>query len=488
LNEVPIINDNSKVQNSGLNSIPTLDEDVRAQLRKLEEPVTYFGESASDRRERLIKLISERPHQNFTFDHEIVTNESGLGDLQDEAMSESDDEEDFYTPGDESLYEARRKILSYSLSKAGERVNKLRANSKNQDFIKMLKHRRNINLTLSKIDIMGTQVIPQNSRTISAVRFSKNSSLIACGSWDGNIYILDSNSLSTKHILSPNHHKEKASALDWDLFTDSGLLVSGGNEGNINFWKPEETMGTKMSPVQSIKSGHNQRITKTLFHPHGSFIASTSFDQTWKLWDITTQQCLMTQEGHSREVFAGSFHRDGSLFTSGGLDGVTRVWDLRSGRAIATLQKHSKGVYSCDWSPNGVHLATASGDCSVKIWDMRKLYNRGDEIFTIPAHTKIVSEVRFFHRRDRDGLSTSVDDQYGSNPETLDSNGTFLVTSSYDGLVNIWSSDNWVKVKSLKGHNDKVLCCDINGSGSAIVSGGWDRSVKLWKTESETYN
>jgi len=485
LNEVPIINDNVGIQNASLNNIPTLDEDVRAQLRKLGEPVTYFGESASERRDRLTKLISERPHQNFSFDHEIVANEPESGDLQDEDMSESDDDEDFYTPGDQALYDARRRILSYSLAKAGERVNNLKTISKNQDFIKILKHRRNINQALSKFDIMGTQVIPQNSRTISAVRFSKNSSLIACGSWDGDIYVLDSTSLTTKYILSPNSHTEKASALDWDLYTDSQLLVSGGNEGNINFWKPEEAVETKMNPVISIKNGHKQRITKTLFHPLGCFTASTSFDQTWKLWDITTQQCLMTQEGHSREVFAGSFHRDGSLFTSGGLDGVTRVWDLRSGRAIATLQKHSKGVYSCDWSPNGVHLATASGDCSIKIWDMRKLSNRADEIFTIPAHTKIVSEVRFFNRRDRDVLPTSVVDQYGNNPETLDSNGTFLVTSSYDGLVNIWSSDNWVKMKSLKGHNDKVLCCDINGSGSAIVSGGWDRSVKLWKTETE---
>jgi len=47
-------------------------------------------------------------------------------------------------------------------------------------------------------------------------------------------------------------------------------------------------------------------------------------------------------------------------------------------------------------------------------------------------------------------------------------------------MVNIWSADNWGKVKSLKGHSDKVMSCDISGDGCFIVSSGWDRSVKLW--------
>ena len=59
--------------------------------------------------------------------------------------------------------------------------------------------------------------------------------------------------------------------------------------------------------------------------------------------------------------------------------------------------------------------------------------------------------------------------------------GKFLVSCSYDGDVNIWSSDNWIKIKSLKGHTDKVMSCDISSTGKWIVSSGWDRSIKLWK-------
>ncbi|KAK6453918.1 WD40-repeat-containing domain protein [Scheffersomyces xylosifermentans] len=490
VDSVPIVNDTKKgTSSTGVSSknVPTLDVEVRAELRKLGHPITYFGEDNADRRERLIKILSEQHHTNFDFDYVMEEDNEPAknGEFGSENEDDEDDDEDFYTPGSQELYEARVNILHFSLKRARNRVREQQQISKNQNFIKILKHRRHINSVLSRYELYGSQIIQGNTRALSAVRFSKNDSLIACGSWDGGIYILNKSDLKTMYTSASGYHTEKASAIDWDIYTESNHLVSGGNEGNVQVWKvPEEKVGTtaKLKPSVSINGAHDARVTRTLFHPTGSFIASTSFDQTWKLWDINRpEEALLQQEGHSKEIFAGSFHQDGSLFATGGLDAIGRVWDLRSGRSIATLEGHIKGIYSIDWSPNGYHLATASGDCSVKIWDVRRLQRGNGEAFSIPAHTKIVSEVRYFSRRDKnDILSTEVTGENGEDASTLDSNGTFLATSSYDGLVNIWSADNFVKVKSLKGHNDKVMSCDISGDGSTIVSSGWDRSVKLW--------
>lgn len=392
----------------------------------------------------------------------------------DDSVSESEDE-DFYTPGSQALYDSRVDILHTSLNKAASRTDTFRSRTRKQDFIKILKHRRHINSRLGQFELYGSQLIPGNTRAVSAVRFSPDSKSIACGSWNGSVYILGESDLALENQLAPGHHTEKVSAIDW---SPANLVVSGGQEGNINVWD----ITAMKKPVVSIKAAHDNRITKTLFHPSGKYFASTSLDQTWKLWDPTKpKEALIQQEGHSKEVFAGSFHPDGGLFATGGLDAIGRIWDLRSGRSIATLQQHIKGIYSMDWSPNGQHLATASGDCSVKIWDLRKLDHGSKEIFSIPAHTKLVSDVRFFSRQHADTLSKPVTNEADEDPETLDSNGTFLVTSSYDGLVNIWSADNWVLTKSLKGHNDKVMSCDINGDGSSIASSGWDRSVKMWR-------
>lgn len=498
---LPIINDKPadvSKQNNSISEIPTTDDEVKNGLRKLGAPITLFGEDKVDRRNRLVKLLEEKPHEvagfEYSYDGDGDGNEEGSMktgvDQQSSEMDEDDEEEeDFYTPGSQALYDLRKTILHKSLEKAAFRVGKQREAYYKQDFIKQLKHRRIVNKKLEKFELFGSQVIPHNARAISKVRFSGDSSLIACGTWDGLVSVIGADDLEAKFELTGGHHSEKVSAVDFQV-SNKNLLASGGGEGNINFWSfdKEESDPKRLKPLYSIKEAHSfYRITNVLFHPFLDCLASTSFDQTWKLWDIhRPEEALLQQEGHSREVYSGSFHPDGSIFASGGLDAVARIWDLRSGRSIATLQSHIKGIYGMDWSPNGYNLATASGDCSVKIWDLRKLGNprTPGEVFSIPSHTKIVSDVRFFRHRgtnsQRFHLGEPVTDEYGNNEEVLDVDGLFLATSSYDGTVNIWSADNWIKNKSLKGHNDKVMSCDISGDGNNIVSSGWDRTVKLW--------
>lgn len=55
------------------------------------------------------------------------------------------------------------------------------------------------------------------------------------------------------------------------------------------------------------------------------------------------------------------------------------------------LEGHLKDILCADFAPNGYMLATAGQDNSVKIWDLRQ---RRCE-YTIPAHTNIVTKVKF---------------------------------------------------------------------------------------------
>lgn len=66
----------------------------------------------------------------------------------------------------------------------------------------------------------------------------------------------------------------------------------------------------------SVMKGHQDRICRVAFHPSGNYVASASFDTTWRLWDVNTSKEILLQEGHSREVYAVEFQDDGALAAS----------------------------------------------------------------------------------------------------------------------------------------------------------------------------
>ena len=79
-------------------------------------------------------------------------------------------------------------------------------------------------------------------------------------------------------------------------------------------WK--STTRISDAPLAVLK-GHQDRICRVAFHPSGRYVASASFDTSWRLWDITTSKELLLQEGHSKEVYSVEFQDDGALVASG---------------------------------------------------------------------------------------------------------------------------------------------------------------------------
>jgi U4/U6 small nuclear ribonucleoprotein PRP4 len=69
-------------------------------------------------------------------------------------------------------------------------------------------------------------------------------------------------------------------------------------------------------PLATLK-GHQDRVCRVAFHSSGDYVASASFDTTWRLWDVNTSKELLLQEGHSKEVYAIEFQEDGALVASG---------------------------------------------------------------------------------------------------------------------------------------------------------------------------
>lgn len=428
-------------KNEKLMFVPTTEEDVRNVLNLLNEPEYLDYEDNVMRRKRLSDLLYENRNYMDKYKQSKYFSQIQCSLDLDEDMHQ---EEEFYTPASIELIKARQYIVKYSLEMSSRRLSLFLAKFKGLNIQDEILKKRKLNQKLSSIELIDSQIV--SNRPISQLAIFKPNNIVAVSSWSGDIELVDGGTLD-KIKQYRTAHQGKANGVDWS--PDGTKLVSGGTDGLIKIWNIQSETST---PVSTL-SGHYGRVSNVKFHPSAHYIASSSFDLTWALWDLNKNTNILSQEGHANEVYTISFQVDGSLLASAGLDSLGLIWDLRSGQSIMTLHGHLKAVYGLDWSPNGYQIVTGSGDGTIKVWDLRKQ----EEISTILAHNNIVSDVRF----EQDA-------------------GNFLVSGGYDNMINIYNADSWTKLKTLEGHTDRILSVCIGKDGLQLFSGGWDRSIKSW--------
>lgn len=243
------------------------------------------------------------------------------------------------------------------------------------------------------------------------------------------------------------------------------------NHEGDNAANQKQSPGSWSITEQAHFKGHAARLCRTAFHPMHRHVATTSFDHTWRLWDLErSEECLLLQDGHAREVYGVGFHPDGSLVATTDFAGVVQVWDLRTGKSIRHFLGHAGRVLNAEFHPvAGFQMATAGDDGTIKIWDLRKRRIAT----TVPAHSGLVTALKFEPQR-----------------------GEIVASSSFDGTVKVWNARNWTMLHSLPGHEGKVSGVDIvtptpmsaNGNNiknsnvkPALVSCGFDKTLKMWR-------
>src|SRR5262249_10498371 len=89
----------------------------------------------------------------------------------------------------------------------------------------------------------------------------------------------------------------------------------------------------------------------------------------WHYQDRLCSQEFRTLKGHVDAVQSVAFSPDGTRLASTSWDQTVKLWDTASGRELHTLKGHVGRVVSVAFSPDGTRLASASEDQTVKLWD-----------------------------------------------------------------------------------------------------------------------
>lgn len=469
-------------------NVSTDDDEVRRSLRQLGEPVCLFGEGPAERRVRLRDLLSylgeDAIHKKLEEEEARIERDRGR-------------EGTWYHEGPPELREARLWIARYSLPKAKLRLSKAREELKLAGSVRAAAKQES-QRKASAMSIYCSQI--GDTRPISFCRFSSDSKMLITASWSGlakvwsvpeckELQVLKGHTCNVSgadfhpRAIMPHHFQDKVTIQKEENETEQPMETSEGTEnpseqtseqseptsepfetsdetsdactmatcaydGTVHLWNFNSE-----SPLASL-SGHSPaRVCRVHFHPSGRFLATTVFDHSWRLWDLHTATEVLHQEGHAKAVYCVAFQGDGSLAVTGGMDAFGRVWDLRTGRCVMFLEGHLGPVLGADWAPAGHQLATAAADHQTKIWDLR----RRSALYTIPSHTHLLSDVRY-----------------------QKSHGHFLLTSSYDKTAKIWSNPAWHPLRTLSGHDNKVMSADISYDNKYIATCSYDRTFKLW--------
>jgi WD40 repeat protein len=289
-------------------------------------------------------------------------------------------------------------------------------------------------------------VFTENFTNVLSVVFSPEGRLVALGSGNGEMRLLEAT--SGIPLLSYQGH---ANAVRTVAFSPDGkLLASGSDDQTVRLW--DVNSGTCLKTLHE----HTNRIWKIAFSPDGKLLASGSDDQTVRLWDVNSGTCLKTLHEHTNRVTAVAFNPDGTLLASGSDDQTIRLWNVKTEQHIRTLYGHNDRVWPVIFSPDGRLLASGSDDQTLRLWDV----NSGVCLKVLLGHTNWVQTVAF-------------------SP-----NGNILASGGGDKIVCLWDANTGVPIKMLQGHTNPIGAVAFNADGALLVSGGEDQTVRLWDVNS----
>ncbi|CAK7333665.1 unnamed protein product [Dovyalis caffra] len=296
------------------------------------------------------------------------------------------------------------------------------------------------------------------------------------------VQVYDLETMSCSYVLAG--HTEIVLCLD-TCVSSSGrpFLVTGSKDNSVRLWNSES------KNCIGVGTGHMGGVGAVAFSKKWkNFFVSGSSDRTIKVWsfdgisDDADQPINLKSKAvvaaHDKDINSLAIAPNDSLVCSGSQDRTACVWRLPDLVSVVVLKGHKRGIWSVEFSPVDQCVITASGDKTIRIWAIAD----GSCLKTFEGHTSSVLRASFITR------------------------GTQFVSCGADGLVKLWTVKTNECMATYDQHEDKVCneasCVDrfqkkwqgktgneegtlvwalaIGKKSEMFATGGGDAVVNLW--------
>lgn len=235
----------------------------------------------------------------------------------------------------------------------------------------------------------------------------------------------------------------------------SNILVSGFSNG---LFMIHELPSFSEIHKLSISSSNIDTVT---ISPEGLWLAfgSSALGQLL-VWEWQSESYILKQQGHFDSLNALTYSPSGDRIITASDDGKVKVWDTTSGFCIVTFTEHTSGVTACEFAKRGNVLFTASLDGSIRAFDLIRY--RCFRTFTAPKRLSFSSIA-------------------------VDPSGEVVAAGSLDDFdIHIWSVQTGQLLDQLSGHEGPISSLAFTPNGDSLVSGSWDRTVRIWSIFART--
>ncbi|MFL5592410.1 MAG: NB-ARC domain-containing protein [Ktedonobacteraceae bacterium] len=362
---------------------------------------------------------------------------------------------------------------------------------------------------------------------------------VVSGSEDGTVRIW--NAYTGNELLTLSGHQGVVTGCA--ISPDGSWIVSASEDRTLKLWDVRalnELPGQqeyKVSVIHTLR-GHRRAVTDCAISPDGTWVASTSEDQTlrtwdvrtgaqlppsleveqddtiygcaispdgtWlvstsdiglKVWDVRTRSERFTTFGHVGTVVGCAVSPDGTWMLSTSLDGTVRGWRADTGLDVFIFKGHADGVNGCAISPDGHWVVSASEDCTLKLWNVptameERLPDEEEYAFGVfgcaidPSGAWVVA-VALDGEMKRWATHTGAEQSMLTNGAeaskcAISPDGAWIVAASDGQRLKAWDSHTGAEVVAFSGHTGAVNACAVSQDGTWIVSASDDQTLKTW--------
>lgn len=199
-------------------------------------------------------------------------------------------------------------------------------------------------------------------------------------------------------------------------------------------------------------------------------------------------------DAHNGSVISVKFKK--SFGVSAGSDGKVLVWKLGTRRqlgkakVVKTLDNHSAGVLDADF--NNHYIVSCSKDSSICVYARKtlSLLYKLDNAHTSPVNSLSITKsnvlasaggdkvINIWNLDDR-VLERKIEKTHSRGIACIDIDNEIIASGSSDNTIQLSLTDG-THLCNLVGHQGLVRSLQIDSSRRIIVSGSYDRCVKVW--------